>query len=172
MSAADRASRIGQLVMRVVSGGLVVLLVLAATLEGVGAKPSPGSYQNAFTAACRDHGGTPKRVRTRVVKCTLTDGTVITCDFNVDPPSCTKALTQPPLGGVVASPIDGNLQPIVDDGQPVGGGAGGSAGTWTADLGAAGANVVLTADQGGQARQAKLEQAALHQHGHGKRHKR
>ena len=148
---AGRASRIGRLATRLVTSWLAVLLVLSATLEVVAAEKSPGSYQNAFTAACRNHGGTPKRVRTRVVKCTLTDGTVITCDFNFNPPECTKPLTQPssPVTDPATPPTDGNEQPIIDDGKPVGGGAGGIDATWTADLGASGAQAVLTAYHGG-----------------------
>ena len=115
--AAGQAARIGWGATRLVAAGLVVLLILGAMLEAAGAAPSPGSYQNAFTAACRNHGGTPKRVRTRVVKCTLADGTVIECDFNDNPPACTQKLTGLPSSPVTdpfARPIDGNEQPLTE----------------------------------------------------------
>ncbi len=84
-----RGERFGRMAMRWIAIGLLALLALGATIDAASAKPSPGSYQNAFTNACRDHGGTPKRVGSRIVKCTLGDGTTITCDFNFNPPSCT-----------------------------------------------------------------------------------
>lgn len=100
-----------------VSLAVAVLFAFGLTMEVVSAKKSPGSYQNAFTAACRNHGGTPKRVGTRVVKCTLGDGTVITCDFNFNPPSCTKALTPSggghnAGGGAAVDPADVAEQPL------------------------------------------------------------
>lgn len=99
---------------------VAVLFALGTTLEETEAKKSPGSYQNAFTAACRNHGGTPKRVRSRVVKCTLGDGTVIECDFNVNPPACTQTL-QPADGGhhagggAAVDPSDIAEHPLVPD---------------------------------------------------------
>lgn len=74
---------------------IAVLLIALAALTVAGgtaeAKPSPASYQNDFNKACRNHGGTTKRVGSRVVRCTLQDGSTVTCDFNTNPPTCTKS---------------------------------------------------------------------------------
>jgi hypothetical protein len=89
---------------------MVALLVLAMALEAAGAQPSPPSYQNGFNQACRSRGGTTKRVGSRVVRCTLPDGSAVTCNFNYDPPVCAWALTASgevafdPTGGVVLAP--------------------------------------------------------------------
>ncbi len=126
-SAAEGAARIWPMATPLVAACLVTLLVLGATIDVVSAEKSPGSYQNAFTRTCRERGGTPKRVRSRVVKCTLTDGTVITCDFNFNPPSCTKELMPPSGaganagGGAAVDPSGPAEQP--DSSKPVGGGA-------------------------------------------------
>lgn len=85
----NRSEPIERMAMRWIAIALLAFIALGATMDSVGAQPSPGSYQNGFTGACRKHGGTPKRVGSRIVKCTLGDGTTITCDFNVDPPACT-----------------------------------------------------------------------------------
>jgi hypothetical protein len=102
-----RGERFGLVAARVIAAGLFSLLMLNLMAVAVRAEPSPGSYQNGFTDACRDHGGTPKRVRTRVVKCTLSDGTTITCDFNVNPPDCkTKPATLQGAGGGAVADLD------------------------------------------------------------------
>src|SRR4051812_10612176 len=85
-----RSNRFGRIVVRMMAVALLALVALGSLADGASAQPSPGSYQNGFTAACRNNGGTPKRVGSRIVKCTLGDGSTITCDFNVDPPACTK----------------------------------------------------------------------------------
>jgi hypothetical protein len=103
--------RLGTAFIRAIAIALLAALTLGATVENALAQPSPGSYQNGFTAACRNHGGTPKRVSTRVVKCTLTDGTVITCDFNTDPPTCTTRL----VGGAIADIAVENSGLLLDD---------------------------------------------------------
>ena len=163
--AAGQAARIGWGATRLVAAGLVVLLILGAMLEAVGAERSPGSYQNAFTAACRDHGGTPKRVRTRVVKCTLADGTVIECDFNDNPPACTQKLTELPSSPVTdpfARPTAGNEQPLTEEPSspvtdPFARPTAGNEQTMSNDP-QAGGGVILSASRGG-------EQVAAQHHG-------
>lgn len=107
---AGHGERFGRVAVRLVGACIVAVLVLGMTLEAAGAQPSPPSYQNAFNQACRAHGGTTKRVRSRVVRCTLPDGSAVTCNFNYDPPVCAWALTASeggvfdPAGGLVLDP--------------------------------------------------------------------
>jgi hypothetical protein len=107
----ERYQQLGRWIPKYVAVWALVLLALAATVHTAGAEPSPNSYQNGFVAACKNHGGTPKSVGTRQVKCTLGDGTTITCDFNFNPPSCTTVvpLTRP-AGGITAQPTGGVLE--------------------------------------------------------------
>ncbi len=176
----------------------VAPVVGARLADPVDAKKSPGSYQNAFTKACRERGGTPKRVRSRVVKCTFADGTVVECDFNHNPPSCTKALTNPPTkpgGGGAVPPSDGvNEDPTGTGGSPVGGGVdpsggneqptdpGGSGGGGQQAGGGAAVDptggveqpsdsggVTITAYDGGGTQDQATHHDRRHRQGHGKR---
>jgi hypothetical protein len=151
-----------------VSLAVAVLFALGVTMAEVGAEKSPGSYQNAFTAACRNHGGTPKRVGTRVVKCTLGDGTVITCDFNFNPPSCTKALTPSggghnAGGGAAVDPSDVAAQPLDPD-HPF------AAPSDVAEqpLEPDGGGVTITAYDDGGTHDQTTSHGKRHRHGHGK----
>jgi hypothetical protein len=153
-----RVARMGRSVLSLVMVGMVMVLVLGTLWAEVAAQASPTSYQNGFTAACRNHGGAPQRVRSRVVKCTLQDGTVITCDFNVDPPSCATAAARPssPVKGTIVSPVASNARLVNDIIQ-----AGGA--TWSGHLGA-NASVMMRAAAHGR---------LSHQgHGHSKGHRR
>ena len=64
----------------------VMLIALSFVVEAGAAKPRPYSIgnasQNGFVAACRENGGTTRRLSTRVVECTLPNGYVIVCNFN------------------------------------------------------------------------------------------
>jgi hypothetical protein len=148
---------------------VAVLFALGMTLEEVDAKKSPGSYQNAFTKACRDRGGTPKRVSSRVVKCTLGDGTVITCDFNVNPPSCTKALTpggggNHAGGGAAVDPSDVAEQPL-DPNHPFAA----PSGVAEQPLEPDGGGVTITAYDGGDTHDQTTHHSMHGKHGKGRK---
>lgn len=154
---ATAVGRFGQAALRVVTAAMVALFVLGMALETTEAAKSPASYQQAFVKACRDRGGTTKRVGSRVVQCTLPGGKTVTCDFNTNPPTCTKARTGPkggahgPIGGgdVGADPNGGNV-----DGGNTGGGVdggtvdGGNTGGGVVDGGHAGDGSVAPPDAG------------------------
>jgi hypothetical protein len=85
-------------VSRFVLALLVAVALFAVAVESGAAKPySTGASQNGFVAACRGAGGTPKRLATRVVQCTLPNGYVMVCNFNsglcVDFPPATIVTT-------------------------------------------------------------------------------
>jgi hypothetical protein len=88
-TAGGRGRRFGSGAARLAAAAALALLVLGATLGAADAQPASHADQNSFVDLCRAGGGTPKRVRTRVVRCTNADGSTMTCDFNVDPPTCT-----------------------------------------------------------------------------------
>jgi hypothetical protein len=93
---AGRSGRLGRVAMRLAASWLVALLMVGLTLAAAGAQPSPPSYQNDFVQACRERYGTTKRVRSRVVRCTLPDGSTVTCDFNYNPPDCVVIIVETP----------------------------------------------------------------------------
>ncbi len=125
--------RSGQAALRAVTAAMVALLVLSMALETAAAKPSSARTQNNFVEACRDGGGTTKRVGSRVVRCTFADGKTKTCDFNTAPPICVNARTRPTgdangsIGGGNDRPIDGGV--VGPDPNPDGGGDSGNSGT-------------------------------------------
>lgn len=60
------------------------LIALSLLAESGAAKPYSigNASQQGFVNACRENGGTTKRLSTRVVECTLPNGYVIVCNFN------------------------------------------------------------------------------------------
>lgn len=62
----------------------IAFIALALVIESGSAKPYSigNASQNGFVAACRENGGTTRRLTTRVVECTLPNGYVIVCNFN------------------------------------------------------------------------------------------
>jgi hypothetical protein len=142
----EQAGRSGRTVMRVAVAGLMAVLVLCLMSNVADARKVTTTLgQNDFVGACRNGGGTPKRIRTHVVQCTTADGTVVTCDFNTSPATCTIPFKQsaaaavvpvdgavldvaqpepsgPKVGGIVVAPTDGVLvqaeaTPPAEDGQ-------------------------------------------------------
>lgn len=94
-TAAGPSRRVAALVVLIL---LVAVALFAVTVGSSAAKPySTGGSQNGFVAACRGAGGTPKRLDTRIVQCTLPNGYVIVCNFNsglcVDVPPATIVAT-------------------------------------------------------------------------------
>ena len=113
----DQAGGMGRTLTRLAVAGLMAVLLLGLMSNIVDARAVTTTLgQNDFVNACRNGGGTSKRVGSRVVQCTTADGTVVTCDFNTSPASCTipfkpapvNPLSQPATGGVldVYEPVD------------------------------------------------------------------
>ncbi len=113
----ERGDRFGRAAMRLAVAGLMAVLLLGLMATMAEARTVTTTLgQNEFVNACRNGGGTSKRVGSRVVQCTTADGTVVTCDFNTSPASCTIPFTpapqdpvfQPATGGVldVYEPVD------------------------------------------------------------------
>ena len=122
---ATAVGRFGRAALRVAAAAMVALLVLGMALEADAAKKSPPRAQNNFVEACRDAGGTTKRVGPRVVRCTFADGTTKTCDFNTPRPSCSNAQTHPTSGGTGS--LGGGV--VGPDPNPDGGSDSGNSGT-------------------------------------------
>ena len=89
--AASMTARIGQAAVWVALAGLLAVLVVGATVDTADAAQSS---QNIFVGGCKSLGGTSKRIRAHVVRCTFpkkedgSGGGVVTCDFNQRPFKC------------------------------------------------------------------------------------
>jgi hypothetical protein len=83
-----RVARIRQAAVSVALAGLLAMLVAGATMEAADAKGASHSSQNSFVKNCKQLGGTPKRIESRVVECSFpkkddgSGGGSVTCDFN------------------------------------------------------------------------------------------
>lgn len=118
---ADVNSAVGsvrRMAARLLIAALTATLMLGAMADLASARTVTTTLgQNDFTRACRDGGGTPKRIRSHVVQCTTADGTVVTCDFNTSPATCTVPF-MPNGGGPLGQVTDAELEPV--DAQPSG----------------------------------------------------
>lgn len=113
-----RGNRFGQATMRLMAAALFALIALGTMMGAADARTvSTTLGQNEFVNACRNGGGTPKRVGTHIVQCTTSDGTVVTCDFNTSPASCTIPFTQ--ASGGVLGQVTGGVLVQADAGQIV-----------------------------------------------------
>ncbi len=119
-----RDDRFGRAAMRLTVAGLMAVLLLGLMATMAEARTVTTTLgQNEFVNACRNGGGTSQRISSRVVQCTTADGTVVTCDFNTSPATCTipfkpaaqNPLFQPATGGVL------DVYEPVDSGPTVGG---------------------------------------------------
>jgi hypothetical protein len=101
---AVRVARIGQAAVWVAVAGLLAVLVVGATVNTADAKGASHSSQNGFVRSCKNLGGTPKRIESRVVECSFpknedgSGGGSVTCDFNQQYYTC-KYKLGPRAGG-------------------------------------------------------------------------
>jgi hypothetical protein len=115
----ERGNRFGRTAMRFVAVALFALIALGTSLGAADARAVTTTLgQNDFVNACRAGGGTPKRITTHVVQCTTSDGTVVTCDFDVSPAMCTIPF-KPVGGGGVVAPVNGGVLALSDPGTSV-----------------------------------------------------
>lgn len=119
----DQAGGLGRTMTRLAVAGLLAALLLGMMSSVVDARKVTTTLgQQDFVNQCRNGGGTPKRIRTHVVQCTTADGTVVTCDFNTSPASCTIPFK--PSAGSLVFPVDGALLDL-SPAEPTGPKAGG-----------------------------------------------
>lgn len=125
-----RENGLGRMATRFLATGIVAVLALVATIGAANAEPityPTNGTQNEFVKGCRKGGGTPSRVATHVVSCSVThDGTgqtsTETCNFNtgtctlpryaqpvspVEPTAPTGVAELPPDEPVPSEPEDG-----------------------------------------------------------------
>ena len=92
--AAVREARIGQVIVSVAVAWLLAVLVVSAVVNGADAKGASHASQNSFVKNCKQLGGTPKRIESRVVECSFpkkddgSGGGSVTCDFNQEYYTC------------------------------------------------------------------------------------
>lgn len=74
----------GSLARQLLRALAIALIAMSLLAEAGAAKPYSigNASQQGFVNACRENGGTTKRLSTRVVECTLPNGYVIVCNFN------------------------------------------------------------------------------------------
>lgn len=107
MVAETTVTRFGRLAVRMAAVLMFALVVLGMTARDAGAEQFPGNVtvsQGKFVRICKQFGGTPTRVTTGVVKCSL-EGMTSVCNFKtmtcVDTIPFTQPDQQPVLEGAV-----------------------------------------------------------------------
>jgi hypothetical protein len=122
--AAVRAARIGQAAVWVAVAGLLALLAFGAAVNAADAKGASHSSQNGFVKSCKQLGGTPKRIESRVVECSFpkkddgSGGGSVTCDFNQQYYTCKYKLG--PHAGATDVPF-GPIEDMINTvGEPEG----------------------------------------------------
>jgi hypothetical protein len=90
-------------VLRLLGGGLAGGLLAAAGMRPPATLAAYPTNQNDWVKQCKATGGTSKSVGIRKVRCCYPGVSCTTCDFNVNPPSCTDSVLRedvadPPRG--------------------------------------------------------------------------